>query len=152
MKTGKQLVVETNLGGGGSFSCSHSNIRSLSGSSVILFPKTYEIFVISMQCLMIVIFHDIFVRILCFCITYKRLFSIIHTPIWKSSQAICFFMRGINNFLENSISSAKRQLYLGAKLFETGACLRSGCGISNPYLLPNLLVVIWRLSDSLAYR
>ena len=86
MNTGKQLVVEMNLGGGESVSEGlHSSIRSLSGLSVVLFPKTYEIFVISLQCLMIVIFHDMFVRVLRFCPKYKRFFSIIHTPNWKFS-------------------------------------------------------------------
>ena len=66
MNTGMQLVVETILGGGESFSGLHSRIRSLSGPSVALFPKTYKIFVISLQCLMTVIFHDMFVRILRF--------------------------------------------------------------------------------------
>ena len=45
---------------------SHSCIRSISCLSVELFPKTYEIFVISLQCLVIVIFHDMFERVLRF--------------------------------------------------------------------------------------
>ena len=93
-------------------------------------------------------FHYIFVRVLRFCIKYKRFFSIIHILVWKLSYAICFFVHGINNFLENSISSVKTQLYLGAKLLEAGAHLRSRCGISNPYLLPNSLVIIWLLSQT----
>ena len=85
MNTGKQLVVETNLGGESVSEGLHSSIRSLSGLSVVLFPKTYEIFVISLQCLMILIFHDMFVRVLRFCLKYKIFFSIIHTPNWKLS-------------------------------------------------------------------
>ena len=85
MNTGRKLVVETNLRGESFSEGLYSSIRSLSGLSVVLFPKSYEIFVISLQCLMIVIFRDIFVRVLRFCLKYKRLSSIIHTPIWKLS-------------------------------------------------------------------
>ena len=89
MNTGKQLVVETNLGRGGGeffrrFTFKHT-IYCISGPSAVLFPKTYDIFVISLQCLMAVIFHNIFVQVLRSCITYKRFFSVMHTPIWKLS-------------------------------------------------------------------
>ena len=69
MNTGKQLVVETNLGGGRFSEGLHSSIRSLSGLSAVLFPKTCDRVVISLQCLIAMIFHDIFVRVLRFFIT-----------------------------------------------------------------------------------
>ena len=85
MHTGRKLVVETNLRGRAFQKVYIQAYDLYIWPECCIVPKTYEIFVISLQCLLTVIFHDIFFRVLRFCIKYKRFFSIIHTPIWKLS-------------------------------------------------------------------